>query len=302
MSTPIEQFLQQFKGEEILYFPNPGNAGDSVIAAATYQMFNRLGLTYSTPRLERCNVNNRIVIYGGGGNLVGPNTHSTRFAQLVHAQAKRFVILPHTVKEVTPLLEAFGPNVDIICREAVSYQYAAQAAPRAHVHLMDDVAFSLDVQSAMNGTSIASPLKRLLSYLVAKSFLSVGVPALHGVLRAFHLGSMRAQISDREISDELYCFRTDGEKTDIPIPPSNIDLSEHFKFGVESADIAYLSAREVLCFLSKFKVIHTNRLHMAVSGALLGLDVRFYTNDYYKCRAVYEQSMKNQFKNVRWIG
>lgn len=301
MHTPIEQFLLQFQGEEIVYFPNPGNAGDSVIASATYQVLDRLGLRYITPRFGRYDLKDRIVIYGGGGNLVGPGSFSSRLMGATHAEARRFVVLPQTVKAVTPLLQACGTNVDIICREAVSYEYVRNNAPRAQVHLMDDMAFSLDVGTLLNSTPEHSPLGRLAAVLRAKACESRNVPALSDVFRTFGLRAMNANLKQRRGEDTLYCFRTDGEKTDIPLPLSNIDLSEVFKFGVETKDVAYLSARSVFNYLAQFKTVHTNRLHMAISSALLGLDVRFYANDYYKCRAVYEQSLRERFTNVRWM-
>ena len=305
MTSPIEQYLQQFQKENIIYIPDPGNAGDSVMAAATYQIFDKLGLNYSLPRFQKlatCDLENSVVIYGGGGNLTGSlERFSSRVAYLVHQRAKRFVILPHTIKSVTPLLQAFGSNVDIICRESVSYDYVSSTALKANVYLMDDIAFSLDVKDVLAGKPILSPIARLASFAVSKIFLSNNIPVLEHVMRTFRLQKTKAGFSDRLTSDELYCFRTDGEKTDIAIPASNVDLSEIFEFGVETKDVAYLSTREVFSFLSNFKVIHTNRLHMAISGALLGLDVRFYANNYYKCRAVYEQTMKEKFKNVRWM-
>lgn len=305
MSTPIELYLQQFKNEDIVYIPDPGNAGDSVMATATYQLFDKLGLRYALPRfgkLAHIELKDKVVIYGGGGNLTGAaERFSSRVSHLVHAKAKRYVILPHTIKSVTPLLQAFGPNVDVICREAVSYAYVRDTATRANVFLMDDIAFSLDVADVMRGAPILSPTARLASFAISKLFSDKNIPVFDQVLRTFRLNQTKAQFRDRLASTELYCFRTDGEKTDIAIPASNIDLSDVFEFGVETKDVAYLSTREVLAFLGQFKTIHTNRLHMAISGALLGLDVRFYANNYYKCRAVYEQSLKDKFPNVRWI-
>jgi hypothetical protein len=39
-----------------------------------------------------------------------------------------------------------------------------------------------------------------------------------------------------------------------------------------------------------------------VSGAIAGRDTKFYSNSYYKCRAVYEFSMQGRFDNVTWMG
>ncbi len=41
-------------------------------------------------------------------------------------------------------------------------------------------------------------------------------------------------------------------------------------------------------YLSKYEVINTNRLHIAIVGSMLNKKVNFYNNSYYKNRAVYE--------------
>lgn len=301
MPSLIEQFLEQFREEEFVYFPNPGNAGDSVIAAATYQLFDRMGLRYVTPRFGRCDLRNRVVIYGGGGNLVNPESFSARLMAASHAQAKRFVILPQTVKSVDALLASCADNVDIICREQVSYDYVSAHTHGPRVYLMDDMAFGLDVREVMHSQAEHSSFGRMLLVLRAKAFETRNVPALDNTKRALGLRQLNQRLIDSRKSDELFCYRTDGEKTDIALPEGNIDLSEVFKFGVETKDVAYLSARSLLNYLSNFRTVNTNRLHVAISSALLGLDVRFHANDYYKCRAVYEQSMRERFPNVHWM-
>ena len=44
----IEAFLSELatESEPLLYVPNSGNAGDSLIGHATFQLFDRLGLQY----------------------------------------------------------------------------------------------------------------------------------------------------------------------------------------------------------------------------------------------------------------
>lgn len=301
MTEQLTNYLEQFREEEIIYIPNPGNAGDSVIAVATYQIFDKVGLNYVTPRFSQCDFKNRIVIYGGGGNLVGPNTFSARVVGAAQSCAKKLVILPHTIKSVDSLLSNCGNNVDIICREAMSYEYVSQIAQTSNVYLMDDVALSLNINEAHQGRPIVSLPKRASSYLFNKLLTDRGVPALRNVIASSHISTIRARLTEQCRSEELFCFRGDGEKTSIPIPPSNLDLSVIFQLGVETKDIAYLAARELLMFLANYKVVHTNRLHIAISSALLGLEVRFYSNNYYKCRAVYDFSIRDRFTNVKWV-
>lgn len=66
-------FLKERCQGEVLYIPNPGNAGDALIAAATYQVLDDLGINYLIKRHKddmESDVSGRVVIYGGGGNLI----------------------------------------------------------------------------------------------------------------------------------------------------------------------------------------------------------------------------------------
>ena len=47
MFSELEDYLvNTMHGKKFVYLPNPGNAGDSFIAHATYQLFDRLDLEY----------------------------------------------------------------------------------------------------------------------------------------------------------------------------------------------------------------------------------------------------------------
>lgn len=98
------------------------------------------------------------------------------------------------------------------------------------------------------------------------------------------------------------CFRTDGEGLKHEFPEGNIDVAELLAFGSEDRDISFFVAQEVLLFLSKIEEIRTDRLHMMIAGALLGKKVRFYANNYYKCKEVYEYSVRDRYPNVSWEG
>ena len=65
--------IQQLSGK-INYLPNPGNAGDSLIACATYQFFERNNIEYKCCQSEKDISDNDILVYGGGGNFGGENS------------------------------------------------------------------------------------------------------------------------------------------------------------------------------------------------------------------------------------
>lgn len=90
------------------------------------------------------------------------------------------------------------------------------------------------------------------------------------------------------------CFRTDDEKTDIKIPNDNFDLST-IKNGIywKNDKELNMTADKLFTYLSNYKKIYTNRLHIAIAGHLLDKIVHFYPNNYYKNEAVYDYSLKN---------
>ena len=66
----IKEFLLRYKEREIIWIPNVGNAGDSLIAYGTLQVFDELGLNYIIGKFHTT-YSNKLLFYGGGGNLVG---------------------------------------------------------------------------------------------------------------------------------------------------------------------------------------------------------------------------------------
>ena len=66
----IRIFLKKYLGKEIIYIANPGNAGDSLIAFGTIQIFNEIGLNYKIGS-PSTTYKNKLLFYAGGGNLVG---------------------------------------------------------------------------------------------------------------------------------------------------------------------------------------------------------------------------------------
>lgn len=298
MRIQIEDYLRQFGSQKVLYTPNPGNGGDCVIAAATYQVFDRVGLNYTVVRPSLLDARDQIVIYSGGGNLVKPTTFSCKYVSQHHQQAKKFIILPHTIKEVDQLLGEFGSNVDIVCRELPTYEYVKQKATRANVFLDHDMAFNFDVNAFLAG----KPYRRQSypGYLIDRYLLRKSVPSWTNFLRSWHADATREMIRNAVKGDSFNCFRLDGESKGNPLPPDNFDLSVLYEYGTENPQTAGLGAQSVFNTLKQFSTIHTDRLHMAVSGALLGLTVHFHANNYYKCRAVYEFSIRDRYPNVIW--
>jgi exopolysaccharide biosynthesis predicted pyruvyltransferase EpsI len=87
---------------------------------------------------------------------------------------------------------------------------------------------------------------------------------------------------------ECNVFRTDKEKSSKKIPNDNIDLS--LTLLDEEKDINEMVI-DMIKYISNYETINTNRLHVAIISSLLGKNVNFYRNSYYKNKAVYDYSL-----------
>ena len=289
----IKLYLDSLKKYETVYFcPNPGNAGDSLLAHVTYELFDEYNIKYQILKEQGFNPTDKILLYGGGGNLVPYYPHARNFILKYHRLVKKLIILPHSIDGNEDLLKKLDENVDIITREEVTYNHVKKNALRANVFLADDLGFSLNVEK------ILSKMPRFSLHLVNLK-LPVRILLQGNYTEMKHRARKLFQNEKKHV---LNCFRTDQEKTDIDIPSDNVDLSSIFSYGVDSKEKAFYVCYRLLNFINSYEEIRTNRLHVAIAGALLGKEVKLYSNSYYKCEAVYEFSIKGRFPNVTWMG
>jgi exopolysaccharide biosynthesis predicted pyruvyltransferase EpsI len=246
--------------EEVWYLPNPGNGGDGLIAAATFELAkkHRCDLKYvNVEEQQDFNSTDKIVLYAGGGNLIPEYSECRGAIAKWHEQAALFILLPHTIAGHLDLLSCLRENVFLICRERVSYAYVTWAAPKARALLMHDAAFHLPISKFRK--NYWKPENRV-----------------------------------------LHCFRQDKESCRSEWPSNNLDISNFYVFEGQDSVIESYVARQMLAFIQAFPVIHTDRLHVAIGAALLGKEVVLFPNSYYKNEAIYEFSLRDRFPLVRW--
>ncbi len=129
--------------DEFIFIPNPGNAGDALIAVATYAMFKELELNYRIGD-SAATYSNQTLVYSGGGNLLGSAYTEARYFINRNYRNNRIIILPHTVKDIPELEEwlSYGALL-LYCREQHSYNLIAERYRERCVFLCADMAFSL---------------------------------------------------------------------------------------------------------------------------------------------------------------
>ena len=280
--TALATCLQGFGKAELIFVPNPGNAGDALIDLGTYQFFERIGLRYRLGDY-RDTFPGEVVIYAGGGALIEAYPGSDSFFRRNHPVCKALVLLPHTVRAYPDLLAAMDERCHLFAREAESHAYLTRHCPRAQVGLCHDLAFFLSPASIR-----AEPWN--LAHLHK-----------HGLFGPWLRMAIKFGLQAKIRSATLSAFRTDVEKTGLALPPGNHDLAVFFNSDDKSRPGCANTAKVLSRVFSAYRQIDTNRLHMTILGAILGKPVRMFDNSYGKNRAIFDQSIRGVFPKVTFI-
>lgn len=88
-----------------------------------------------------------------------------------------------------------------------------------------------------------------------------------------------------------YFLRQDLEAPEgLVVPRGNYDVSK--KGRVNTPVKGFINA------ISRYKIVHTNRLHIGIVATLLGRETHIYPNDYFKNRAIFNSSISPFFPNT----
>lgn len=270
LRAEVEAVLRELPDEVILW-ANAGNAGDALIRVATAQALQRSGVRVLPPDTE---VRGRTVLVIGGGNLVPLYAEANdAIAGFAAAGAERIVVLPHTIRGNPSALGLLRPHDLVMCRDAPSHATVVAPGTAAEVALAHDMAFHLDVTKILGDAALAR---------LAEPAMAARVPA---------------GLRDPAAQDVVVLTRTDAERGPVS-PPGNLDPSRAFAFG-GGATASLISTWSLLTFVSRCPAIVTDRLHVAIAAALLGVPCTVLPNSYDKNLSVYEHSLRH-FPTVRF--
>lgn len=289
------------KNETIYYRPNPGNAGDALIAAGAFILFDQAGLKIEIINSDDFNSEGKIVIYAGGGNLVGIYSDAKDFISKHHKHAKHLILLPHTVSNNDELLAELQSNVTLFARELVTHEYLLANAKNANVYLNQDLAFYIDSNAMLELAKLTltgALLKKIFFKFTHNKIAYKNTPQPSVMMRYTKFEDDRLSASRKSAN----FFRTDAEKALKHTPDDNMDLSNLYEGATSHKEICFYTVGRLMSFINKFETINTDRLHICIASALLGKKVNFYANSYFKCKAIYEFSLKENFKSVNWCG
>jgi exopolysaccharide biosynthesis predicted pyruvyltransferase EpsI len=251
-----------YKKYRFIYKANPGNAGDGVIAAATYDYLNANGFDYSPFSASEVYTPERdVLLFGGGGNLIeGYYAEGRDFIKNNLEKFAKVIIFPSTVFGYTDFFKENIKHLFVCCREKTSYDHLLKLGyiPGESVILTQDMAFYLDKGKYINNV--------------------------------------------RPTKSKASCYRTDSESLTKQQYENNHDISLTWNGDYwDNVDLARNSTRSLISFLQEYRAVDTDRLHVAILGSLLGMEVNFYPNSYYKNESVYEHSLINYYPNTYFI-
>ncbi|MBX6376407.1 MAG: polysaccharide pyruvyl transferase family protein [Acetobacteraceae bacterium] len=276
MLSPLEhnrllttECLREYRNRRVLFFPNPGNAGDSLICLGTMHLLDRLGVRWE-PVGAQGNVQGQTVLIGGGGNLV-PLYRDTRVAMERFATAAaRLIVLPHTIRGNEDLLRSLGPTATVFCRDVESYAHVLRnTAPGVEVVLAHDMAFHVEADRFLRSHPQADRFRARF---------------------AERLGEAGVDLASDAVRRRARFGRGDEESAGHVANP-HLDVSAVFAFGTWP-HAAELSAWCLLEALRIVESVETDRLHVAIGCALLGRECTLHDNSYGKNRVVYDHSLR----------
>lgn len=268
LRSDMEEFLGQYEGQDVLFYPHPGNAGDSLIAAATYQAFSRCNVKIKHISHLSPVVDGAVVFLGGGGNFVPLyNDIRSAFKNLL-GRAAKIILLPHTIRNNEGILRMLDCRCVLFCRDVESFEHVRQVNPSLDVRLAHDMAFHLDIEELLNDHKLMRAGRTVLNMKLHEAGLSQEI------------------IQSRP---SINLLRMDRESTKSH-PFTDVDISNILGIGVDplNAPIA------AWCFLTGISIAHfvyTDRLHVGIAAALLGKECLLSDNSYGKNRAVYRHSL-----------
>ncbi len=290
----LKRELKALSSQEFVFIPNPGNAGDSLINAASFQFLDDLGLSYQiiSPRkirkalqkgdslVETFSLKNKTIVLGGGGGFTENYPYSNELVKALASNVPHLILLPCTIEGYQETLSELSDSVTIFCREKVSFEYLKRTCNGAQIFLSHDMVFFADFKRILSEKSALSSIRNRIK--VAMSHAEV------------------AAYIKRNGRSRLNALRLDEERSDISVPVENMDMSALFSLGTKTKATNFYAAQQFLKHLAQFDEVVTNRLHVCIASCLLAKQVTFFDNSYFKNRAVFEHSMKT-LDNVKLV-
>lgn len=254
--SPID-LLMRLRGKSVYVFPNPGNAGDGFIMFATNQLLQQFNIEFHSLQINDT-VSEKIVLFGGGGNLVEGRYTSMAEAIRRNCPQNLCFILPHTIVGYNDIVAMTHDNLEIFCRERVTYEnlLASGVGVPEKIHLAHDMTLYLSANELKH--PFASPGRKKIACF-------------------------------REDNERL--------SSTAPHNNLDMSLSWNGDLWANAA-LCQHSTQSLAAAIGQYEYVATDRLHLGILSAHLGKKVLLGANNYFKNEAVYLHSIADKFPNV----
>ncbi len=280
------QLIQHLKSiQPFCYVHNYGNAGDSLIYKGMVELFASQQLQYVEVSSESTDLSGQHVVYSGGGNLVPLYWRCRKLLESQMDCFGSFTLLPHTVDGNEDLLAKMDSRFHLYCRDLISYEHCRKHTPESvQVELSHDLAFALQ---AGDGCRVGKP----------------GFWFPHASLdRQLKWYKKKRDVQHFLRQGGVCFYRTDKESKCTSLPEVNLDLSAVLSALQRRHAQRLMIAETALYYLGQAERISTDRLHLGIGGALLGIETELSAGSYYKNEAIFEHSIRDYFTTVRFNG
>jgi len=260
------------------YKHSRGNAGDALIYSGMCQLLGKLNCGSAWLGKEDP-IESKNIVYSGGGALTEYYNNSSDFIEHNFSKFKTFTLLPSTISGHERLLKKLDSRFHIFCRDEVSYSHCKQLCDKSvSLYRHQDLAFFNKVE-----TYTTFPVFSLPTFSIQKNFEWL---------------KKQKKVRNFIQKEGTSFLRNDLEAPTQELLVDNLDISQELGIRQKNHMFAIRISKAFLASLSFTNIIHTNRLHVSIAGALLGKQTYLYPNSYHKNLSVYKASIEGRFPNV----
>jgi len=222
----ISDFLKTYKDEkrQIVFVPNPGNAGDALISYGCLKVLNKLKVkyTFAGPSGYAQRFSNSVILYGGGG---APSHISKLISK--NQYENEIIVLPATLFGNEEVFSNITGSTKIFCREKISYEHIVSLSKKKeNVFLSKDMAFYI--------------YDEFMDYNKTNSEL---IPVLNAYNEAEEKGEFLIPDDNIDISDKLRIKNSNGRRAVKKIPKKFFqEISKYRKVNTSRLHVAIASA------------------------------------------------------------
>lgn len=290
-----------------VYHPNPGNMGDALIAVASVQLFDRLGLSYEMYDEKKTYDTPYNLVYGGGGAMV-PDWGQLEYLSTLFSDEHlaACIILPHSMRKCDKLISELDSRFTVFCRDEQSFNYCKSINNTAEFFLSNDMACYMDIRNYLTWEDARKQLPR--PACIVSTLAGILLPRhskFRSLCQAYRKSIDRLDKHTKQCEQILpdgrkllLVMRNDSEAAGSILPSNmahlpSVDVSRYGGGNCRWTEFNDLLVTQFFKTLNRYDIVITNRLHVSIASILLGKHVIMIDNNYGKLSGVWQQSLSH---------